>query len=422
MTPTRLTMRYGRGSVEWILPATATMLDVREPPRTFTPHCFEDDLTAALSNAIAVGQVAIVVADKTRRCDYPIILPLILATLHKRGFQHDKIVFYIAYGNHAPQTPEESLATYGPVYRDYPFIHHRADQVDLFVDLGTTTRGTPVRIRRDLLTADLILSVGVISHHYFAGFGGGRKLLFPGLSERRAIYANHRLFLDIDGQRLHPGCRAGQVEGNPIAEDLAEIHALLPPHLAIHGLPDSQGSITAFRMGSSYEVFLEACRYHDHYYRANDEHLYDLVLASAGGYPKDINMIQAHKAIDNAAAFVRDKGTLIVVAECADGLGSTTFLPYFQMDGHLAAFTDLTRRYSGNGGTALALMAKTQRITVLLMTTLDASLCRQLSITPISRAAIQELLDTEQCTLAVIRNASMLIRGAAMETRRPFAC
>jgi lactate racemase len=422
MTAARLPLRYGRGSLQWSLPATAAMLDVREPPRTFTPSSFQKDLAAALPDAMAVGQVAIVVADKTRRCDYPIILPLILATLHKQGFQHDRIVFYIAYGNHAPQTPEESLATYGSVYRDYPFVHHRADQADLFVDLGTTTRGTPVRIRGDLMAADLILTVGAISHHYFAGFGGGRKLLFPGLSERRAIYANHRLFLDIDGQRLHPGCRAGQLEGNPIAEDLAEIHALLPPHIAIHGLPDSQGSITAFRMGSSYEVFLAACRYHDRHYRALDDRLYDLVLASAGGYPKDINMIQAHKAIDNAAAFVRDKGTLIVVAECADGLGSTTFLPYFQMGGHLAALSELTRCYSGNGGTALALMAKTKRITIHLMTALDEHLCRQLGITPITRAGIQELLDSDQCTLAVISNASMLIRGAAMEKRRSFAC
>ncbi|MBM9535510.1 lactate racemase domain-containing protein [Desulfobulbus alkaliphilus] len=413
MTQPRLHLRYGRGSLEWILPATTTMLDVREPPHTFTPDSLTEDLASALPAALGKGQVAIVVADKTRRCDYPVVLPLILTALHKRGVHQEQVVFYIAYGNHAPQNREESLATYGSTYGDYPFVHHRADQADLFVDLGTTRLGTPVRIRGDLMAASLILTVGAISHHYFAGFGGGRKLLFPGLAECRAIEANHRLFLDLDGQRLHPGCRAGQLEGNPIAEDLAEIHAMLPPHIAIHGLPDSRGTMASFRIGRTYDVFLEACRYHDDHYRALDDRRYDLVLASAGGYPKDINLIQAHKSIDNAAAFVRDKGTLIVLAECADGLGSTTFLPYFQMGGHQAAFIHLARHYSGNGGTALALMAKCQRITIHLMSTLDQSLCRQLGINPISRTAMQKLIDTDRSTLAVIRNASMLIRGPA---------
>lgn len=418
MTPARITLHYGRDSREWAIPATARLLEIREPPHTFTPRSFQEDLAAVLPDTIAEGPVAIVVADKTRRCAYPVILPLVLATLMERGIQRQQIMFYIAYGTHAPQSPEESLATYGTTFQDYPFVHHRCDQTDLFVELGSTKRGTPVRIRKDLVSAGLIITIGAISHHYFAGFGGGRKLLFPGLGERRAIYDNHRLFLDTAGQGLHPGCRAGQLLGNPIAEDLAEIHAMLPPHVAIHGLPDSQGAMASFRLGRSYEDFLEACRQHDSQYRTDNDGLYDLVLASAGGYPKDINMIQTHKAIDNAAAFVRDNGTLIMLAECADGLGSTTFLPYFAMGGSHAALTHLACHYSGNGGTALALMAKTKRITIRLMTALDHALCQRLGLAPINSEEIQELLSNDQSAIAVIRNSSMLIRGRG----RPDAC
>lgn len=113
---------------------------------------------------------------------------------------------------------------------------------------------------------------------------------------------------------------------------------MLPAYLSIHGLLDSHGEVAAFRFGTTYDDFLAACREHDALYRAGSGEQYDLVLASAGGYPKDVNFIQSHKAINNAAAFVRDNGTLILLAECADGIGSTSFLPYFEMGNQEAAF------------------------------------------------------------------------------------
>ena len=225
----------------------------------------------------------------------------------------------------------------------------------------------------------------------------------------QAIYQNHRLFLDTEQRILAPGCRPGQLHGNPIAEDLAEINSMLPAYLSIHGLLDSRGEVAAFRFGTTYDDFLNVCREHDTLYRSTTGKQYDLVLASAGGYPKDINIIQVHKAIDNAAAFVRDGGTLILLAECADGIGSATFLPYFEMDNREATFDHLVAHYSGNGGTALAMMAKTERIRIFLVTDLDENLCRQIDITRIKREeAARRAINAGE--LAVITNASMLIR------------
>jgi len=416
MTPSRvLALRYGRGVLECAVPADADLLEVREPSPTVSRASFGQGLARLLPHPLPPGPIAIVVADKTRLCGYPLVLPWLTEALRERGADRSRITFFIAYGTHAPQSAAESLAAYGPVYTEYPFIHHQGTAPTRFAELGRTSRATPVRIRADLLAAGLIVTVGAISHHYFAGFGGGRKLLFPGLGEREAIFANHRLFLDPERRALAAGCRPGQVNGNPLAEDLAEINGLLPPYLSIHGLLDSRGEIAACRFGRCYDDFLATCREHDALFRAATTKQYDLVLASAGGHPKDINFIQAHKAIDNAAAFVRDHGTLIVLAECADAIGSTAFLPYFELGGQEAAFAHLAAHYSGNGGTALAMMAKTERIRIALVTALDDTLCRRIGVTRITpEEASRRAMTTPE--MAIIPNASVLVRGAPATT------
>jgi len=180
------------------------------------------------------------------------------------------------------------------------------------------------------MQSTLLITFGAISHHYFAGFGGGRKLLFPGLGDRESIYHNHSLFLNMKEKKLEPGCQSGILDGNPIAEDLLEIENLLPPRISIHGILDSHGKVCQLHIGSAYGDFLGACNQHNIYYKSQSADHYDCVVASSGGYPKDINFIQAHKSIHNAASFVKDGGTLIILAECIDGVGTNTFLPLFR--------------------------------------------------------------------------------------------
>jgi nickel-dependent lactate racemase len=411
MSPRTLSLRYGCGRLPWTVNDSAEVLEIREPKTAVSRDSFREGLKRILASPLTQGPVTIVVADKTRLCGYPVVLPWLTEFLRERGVERSQITFAIAYGNHCRQSETESLAAYGPIYKEYRFIHHQSTAPTIFADLGRTSRGTPIRVRADLLQAGLILTVGAISHHYFAGFGGGRKLLFPGLGEQEAIYANHRLFLDPERRALASGCRPGRMNGNPLAEDLAEIEEILPRYYSIHGQPNSRGEIAAYRFGRSSAEFLAACREHDAVYRAPSCKQYDIVLASAGGYPKDINLIQAHKAIDNATAFVQDGGTLLLLAECPDGIGSTTFLPYFDLGGPGAAFAHLTGCYSGNGGTALALMAKTARIRIVLVTALDDALCNRIGLTRINGEEAMRWIETVE-NLAVIPNASMLIQGA----------
>jgi nickel-dependent lactate racemase len=403
----RLDLCYGEQTLVCRIPDHADILTVREPEHRVSREAFDRELSTILPGHLPAGPIAIVVADKTRLCDYPRVLPWLTETLLRQGASGDQISFYIAYGTHSRQSDAESLAAYGHTYSDFPFIHHQCTELDHFVDMGTTSRGTPVRIRRELVEAALIITVGAISHHYFAGYGGGRKLLFPGLGEREAIYHNHRLFLDPTTRELAQGCRVGQTRDNPIAEDLEEVHTLLPPYCSIHALLDSHGQVASFRAGRSYEQFIETCREHDRSFRSRINRRYPVVLASAGGFPKDINFIQAHKAIDNAAGFVTDGGTLIMLAQCRDGIGSTTFLPYFDFPDRKEAFDHLLAHYSGNGGTALSMMAKTARMNICLVTDLDDSLCRRIGCRRIALSHAEHLL-APTTELAVIGNSSML--------------
>jgi nickel-dependent lactate racemase len=255
-----------------------------------------------------------------------------------------------------------------------------------------------------------VITFGAISHHYFAGYGGGRKLIFPGLGQRAAIYRNHSLFLDAKRRILSPGCRSGRLVGNPLAEDLDEIDGYRPADLAIHGILDSHGRVCRLMVGRGVDYFRQACEYHGKNCEISAGDGYDMVVASCGGYPKDINFIQAHKAIHHAAAFVKDGGALIFFTRCRDGIGSTTFLPWFDMGGWDAAFEHLSQRYQGNGGTALAMMAKTRRIHIFLVTDLSTDVCRTIGVARLDPSSAAKMVWQHGGSLAAIPNASLLVR------------
>jgi len=133
------------------------------------------------------------------------------------------------------------------------------------------------------------------------------------------------------------------------------------------------------------------------------------VIASAGGYPKDINFIQSHKSIHNSAAFVKDGGTLIVFAECRDGMGNEGLLPLFKLGGMEPLFKKLEDKYEGNGGTALAMMSKARRINIFLVTQLDNETCTTLGVKKIGPDHVAAILNEPVGSCAFIPNASMLI-------------
>lgn len=404
-------LRYGKASIELNIPDDADLPGISEPPFTIEKKEFQKDLLRFMPEENeGYKNIGIVISDKTRLCGYPEYLPWLTEVLYQKGAKKENITFYVAYGTHPKQSEEESLNSYGDTYKSFRFVHHNCFDEDALMELGVTARGTPVKIRNDVLNSSLIITFGAISHHYFAGFGGGRKLLFPGLADRRAIYKNHSLFLDRNTRRLSEGCQPGHLDGNPIAEDLKAIDELMPPKISIHGILNSKGKVSELLIGDRYEDFELACKKHNSYYRSGSEKQYDLVIASSGGYPKDINFIQGHKSVHHAAAFVKDGGKLVVLCECADGIGSNYFMKFLEPGSFERAFEMLEQNYEGNGGTALSMMTKTGRLNIHMHTNLTDKECATLNVTKLDEQSVQQLIDAEPGSIAVIGNASLLVK------------
>ncbi|MFZ1986855.1 MAG: lactate racemase domain-containing protein [Desulfatitalea sp.] len=406
--PFALDLAYGHETLPFGFAQPPEVIQVNDPVPTIDAPQLRQRLLRFVEEAhLDVSRPAIVVADKTRLCGYPHYLPVLLDALTLRGAPEGRTIF-IAYGTHSRQTDAECRQAYGAAYDRFRWVHHSCDAAG-FVELGRTRLGTPVRLPSDILSASCVITFGAISHHYFAGFGGGRKLIFPGLGERAAIYANHGLFLDRARRRLADGCRAGRLAGNPLAEDLAEVETFRPADMEVHAILDSRGRVCDLLVGRGHAHFQAACRRHGDHCEVGGGP-FDRVLAACGGAPKDINFIQSHKAIHNAAAFVADGGRLIVLARCPDGIGSTTFLPWFAMGGWPAAFDRLAQGYVGNGGTALAMMAKTQRIRIALVTDLEEAPVAAIGCEKISVDQARQAVAGAGGRWAVIPNASLLVR------------
>jgi lactate racemase len=412
MVSMEISLKYGRKEFPFELRGKVVLPEFSEPAYDIDKSRFEKDLQSHLpAEKEKYRNIAVVVSDKTRLCGYPEYLPWVTEALLANGATPAGITFYIAYGTHPPQTEQESISSYGKSFVEYRFVQHNCKDESVFETLALTRRGTPVTVRRDILDSSLIITFGAISHHYFAGYGGGRKMLFPGLAARHAIYHNHSLFLDKATRRLSPGCQPGSLEGNPLAEDLAEVDSYMPRKISIHGIMNASGNVCRLMVGSSYADFEKACAIHDGFYRYGDKKQYDLVVASGGGYPKDINFIQAHKSVHHAAAFVKDGGKLVMMLECVDGIGSDFFMQYLRAGSFEAAFSMLETNYEGNGGTALSMMEKTRRIKIYMLTSLSEEECSTLGVTSLtSPEDIRKLICEEKGTMAVIKNASILVK------------
>ena len=316
-------------------------------------------------------RLAIIVPDKTRRCRTDLYLPILLQRIESAGVRRENISIIFANGTHAAQSEKEKRALIGDaIYDSYTIIEHDAKDEASMVFAGKTIFGTDVRIHPRVADADKIIATGTIVHHYFAGVGGGAKLLMPGVAAYSTAVQNHRRTLTEDGE-FHPMCRDAQTSGNPVYEDIADAVRFYPPifYFAVH--LDEHGSICDGVCGdlrAAHDVGIEKI---NAMYLKPITKRYDLVVVSAGGYPKDINFIQAHKSIQHAFYAVKDAGVIICLAECEDGIGNAAFLDWFRYKSFEEFRSALLSHYTMNGHTALSLMNKTKNATIIFVSSLD---------------------------------------------------
>jgi nickel-dependent lactate racemase len=222
----------------------------------------------------------------------------------------------------------------------------------------------------------LVIGVGGVSFHYFAGFGGGRKLILPGISGEETIIANHRRSLREDpGEGLTMGCAPGALDGNPVHEDMLEGASLMPaPVFMVCGVPGAGGEpafVSAGGMDAAHRLAAEKMLKH---FSLPVGRRRRVVIASAGGHPKDINLLQSHKAIRHASRAVEDGGLLLVAASCAEGIGSDSLEETFARGRDMVPAA-VRERYTLNAQAAMSIHEITGRIEVRLCTELAPETC-----------------------------------------------
>jgi nickel-dependent lactate racemase len=354
------TWNYGKEKIEFTIEEKNLLLEL-VPNKTENSTSGVEEVERAINNPIGTLQlseivnnnekVCIITSDITRPMPTKIVLPYILNELNKAGVQNENITLIFALGSHRNHTIDEMRYLTGYIYDKIQCID--SDMNDC-INLGTTSNGTPVDIFSVVANADRRICLGNIEMHYFAGYSGGAKALMPGVSSRAAIQANHSFM-------VNNSARAGQIDENPVRTDIDEVVKFVPIDFILNVILDEKKNIIKAVAGHYLLAHRAGCEFLDILYKVKIPEKADIVITTPGGYPKDINLYQAQKALDNAKHAVREGGIIIFVAACTEGLGEEVFEKWiinstspdqmiadiqndFQLGGHKAAAIALVRK------------------------------------------------------------------------------
>lgn len=340
--------------------------------------------TCSLFEIIKKGEkIAIVTSDITRPMPTYLVMPALLEELYKAGVKAEDITLVFALGSHRRQTEEEKKALAGEkIYNEITCID---GDIEDFVNLGTTKRGTPVDIVRVVAEADRRICIGNIEYHYFAGYSGGAKAIMPGVSTREAIQMNHRLMTE------EHAC-AGNLENNPLREDIEEAAALCGVDFILNVILDEHKNIIKAVAGDVIAAHRVGCEFLDTLYKKKISRYADIVLVSQGGAPKDLNLYQTQKALENAKHAVKDGGTIILIGSCREGLGEDVFEEWLltaREPQQLISRIQEKFELGGHKAAAIALVLK--KADIYLVSELEGEFVQKLFMTPFS--TVQEAFD-----------------------------
>jgi nickel-dependent lactate racemase len=259
------------------------------------------------------SRVALLVSDITRPCPSNKIVPIILKKLLSYGVKKDNILIVFATGIHRPHTMDEWVKLLGvDVVRSFKVLDHNAFDKNNLTYVGKTSRGTPVEVNSLVFNSDLRIGVANVDPHYFAGYSGGGKSVLPGISSYLSIRENHKMM-------LLPGAELARLDGNPVREDIEEAASLVGLEYIVNVVLSESKEVLGCFSGHFIKAHREAVKFFNEVYGVEIGRKYDVVVTSPGGFPKDINLYQAHKALEVAFKCVRPGGVIILLAECREG-------------------------------------------------------------------------------------------------------
>ncbi len=334
---TEYSIPYGKTKLRFTLPddLQVEVIAPNETPAAADPSALVKAALAhplggvQLSDFASVHSAAVAINDKTRPVPHQHLLPSLLQDLEDTGLPPEKITLLIATGTHPPMPVGEYPSVVPPdILKRYPVICHDADDETSLSYLGETSRGTPVWINSHYIQADLRLVVGNIEPHQFQGFSGGVKSAAIGLAGRKTINHNHAMM-------AHPLSALGEFERNPARQDVEEIGAKIGIHFALNAILNDHKEIVHALAGDPRAVMAVGIPLARQICQVSVSAPYDLIIASPGGHPKDINLYQAQKGLAHACLIAAPGAVVLLAAACPEGTGSRGYETWMQgMTGH----------------------------------------------------------------------------------------
>lgn len=319
-------------------------------------------------------KIAVITSDITRPMPTRKVMPALLDELYAAGVKPEDITLVFALGSHRSQTDEERRRLAGE--RAWNEIRCVDCDPDDCVHLGVTSAGTPVDITRVVAEADRRICLGNVEYHYFAGYSGGAKAIMPGCSTRAAIQSNHSMMVRAEAA-------AGNLKTNPVRRDIEEAAALCGIDYILNVVLGEHKEILRAAAGDVTLAHRELCAFLDKIYLNELPQAADIVLVSQGGAPKDLNLYQTQKALDNARHAVRQGGIIILIGSCREGLGERVFEQWMTTSPSPEAMIErIGRDFQLGGHKAAAIAITLQKAKIFLVSELEDDFARSIFLTP----------------------------------------
>lgn len=328
-------------------------------------------------------KIAVVTSDITRPMPTYKVMPALLDELYAAGVKGEDITLVFALGSHRKHTGEERKHLAGErAWSEIACVD--SDPADC-VRMGVTAAGTPVDITRVVAEADRRICLGNIEYHYFAGYSGGAKAIMPGASTRDAIQSNHAMM-------VRPEACAGALETNPLRMDIEEAGAVCGIDFILNVVLSEHKEIIRAVAGHPVKAHRAGCAFLDALYLKELPQGADIVLVSQGGAPKDLNLYQTQKALDNARHAVNPGGVIVLIGSCKEGLGERVFEEWMTKSASPQAMIERIGRDFQLGGHKAAAIAMTlEKADVYLVSDLEPEFVRSIFLTP--QPSVQEALN-----------------------------
>lgn len=366
---------------------------------------YSDKLMNVIKNS---KKVLIIIPDITRKSGAEVILPKLIQLIENED-KNFSIMF--ATGTHRALSDDEKTKILTPeIYEKYKqyIIDHDPDDMNSLAYFGKTKMSTPVLLNKAYMEYGTIIPISSVSYHYFAGFGGGRKMIVPGIASRKTAMNNHKLAVDFGKMQRAENAVTGNLKNNPVNSDIVEAVMIArggKTFFMINTILNEKGEIIFINGGDLFVSHIEATNKLKDLTEVKANKKYDTVIVSCGGFPKDINMIQAQKSLDRIVPLVRDGGKIFFFAECQDGYGNKYFQDFFDIKTAGEMFESLADNYQINRQTAFNLKSIVERFDTYLYSDFDEENTSRMGFKKLNNFSEMEKMISDSESVAFVPDA-----------------